>query len=153
MSVIIRYAIASLLCYASLYVGYLFFGPDINEWYAQRGAYAFAVPASFLIPAILIVYGVTGFAAGLLWSRVGLWHSWIGCFFVSLMFGSAWIMFLFGYYAIFWALFISVCLIVMVIPLFMGAWEIHRLAAYLFIPYMVWILYVLYFTAAVWLGM
>ncbi|HEY4526785.1 MAG TPA: TspO/MBR family protein [Candidatus Paceibacterota bacterium] len=153
MKTIVRYIIAIAACYASLYVGMLFVGSDIGEWYAQLGTHALAFPPSLLVALVLIIYGVTGFATGLLWSNVPFWHQWVGCFFISLIFGSAWIMFLFGYHVVIFALFLSVCLIVMVIPLMMGAWEIHRRAAYLFIPYFVWIFYVLYFTAAVWLGM
>lgn len=153
MKTIIRYGIAILACYASLYVGSLFFAADVADWYTQISTYAYALPYQTLIVVALVIYGITAIAIGMLWSSTTFWHAWVSCTFLSLLMGEAWIMFFFGYHAVFIGLCFVSLVFMMAVPLFLGAWEIERKAFYLFIPYFLWCTYALYFTAAVWIGM
>ena len=153
MNTIGRYAVAIVACYVSLAIGYIFFGVGAADWYTRLTSYAYAAPLTVLVPILLIVYGITGVAIGRFWSAVTVVHSWISYAFLSLFFLGGWMMFLIGYHAVFIALILCAILFIVVVPLFMAAWEKDRIASYLFIPYLIWCSYALYFTTAVWLGM
>ena len=151
MKTIYRYGIVALACFGSLLAAYLIIGARFSVLYEAARTHALSLPLPALLLALLFVYGTAILAAGRLWSTVGSWHTWVGGFFISLYFLSGSFIFLLGYHMSFIALFLSLCLLVPIIPLFMGAWEIDRLAAYLFIPYTLWIFYAIYFVVAVWM--
>jgi tryptophan-rich sensory protein len=154
MKIIIRYGIAIVMCYTSLYIATLFFETTAAGWYTYLGSYAWhPLPLTILLPLILIVYGLAALSIGRLWSTTSFWHAWVSCAFLTLFFAAAWLLFLIGYHAVFISLAMIICLYMILVPLILSAWEIDKLAFYLFIPFFLWSTYALYFTAAAYMGM
>lgn len=147
-----RYVVAFIACYAAGFIGSLFIGPDVGTWYEQLAKPPLTPPVFVFVFAWLILYGLMGMALGLLWTKTTLWHPWVGFFFVSLLFNASWTMFFFGFHAILLAFIDASVLMMMLVPLLMGAWEIERRAFYLTLPYAAWVGFALYLSASIWLN-
>lgn len=151
MTVTSRYVAAILASYAAGLIGSLFMSTNFDIWY-EALAKPPLMPHASVFPIVwLFLYASMGLAFGMLWSKTTLWHPWVGCFFVSLLFNAAWVMFFFGFHTIFIALVDAVCLFIIIVALELGAWEIDRRAAYLLIPYLLWMAFALYLNAGIWL--
>jgi len=145
-----RYTAAIGACYLAGLAGLLFVGADMAQWYGQIHKPPLSPPAWAFFPISLVLWGLMGVALGSIWCSTPLWHPYVGCFFVSLAFSAAWTMFFFGFHTILIALIAIVSLIVILIALILGAWDMDRRAAYLLLPYLAWTLFALYLNAGIW---
>ncbi|RJQ35454.1 hypothetical protein C4568_00910 [Candidatus Parcubacteria bacterium] len=152
MKTIIRCLIATLICCVAVYVASLFLTADSVTWYQEIRPYVWSLPPGALVTVVFLLALITGIAVGLIWSKESFWDPWVAAFTITLMFVTASFIFLVAYQVALIAVFLAVCVFAFVIPLFMHVWEEKPLAAYALIPYMLWVAYTLYFTAAVWLS-
>lgn len=141
--------IASTLA-AGLFGSY-FIRADSLSWYDGLLKPPLTPPPLLFGIVWLSLYVLIGLALGALWTQTELWHPWLGSFYIALAFNAAWTMFFFGFHTIFIALVDLLFLFIFTISLVLGAWEIEKRAAYLLLPYLVWLAFALYLNAGIWL--
>jgi tryptophan-rich sensory protein len=146
-----RILFAILSSYATGLVGWLSFNADWESWYAGLIKPPFTPIASVFFPVWMILYGLMGLALGVVWSKTKMWYSWIGLFYVSLAFNASWVMFFFGFHAIFVALIDVSCLAVLLTILTLCAWEIDRKSTYFLLPYLAWVFFAVYLNLGIWM--
>ena len=151
MGVTIRHIAALATCYAAGLVGSLFVNPGVDQWYENLTKPELTPPATVFVFVWIILYGLMGIALGIMWGRTTLWHPWVGMFLVSLLFNAAWTMFFFGFHAILLAFIDAAILMMILVPLLMGAWETERRAFYLLVPYVAWMFFALYLNGYIWI--
>ncbi len=151
MSAAGRITFAIISCYVAAFIGSLFVSPDLASWYARLAKPKITPPSWVFFPVWMVLYGLMGIALGRVWSKLPLWHAWVGLFYVSLAFNIAWVMFFFGFHAIFIALIDIICLALLLIIVALNAWETDRFGTYLLLPYLAWVSFAAYLTVGIWL--
>jgi translocator protein len=135
-------------------IGSYFTMPAIPEWYASLAKPALNPPSWVFGPVWTLLYILIGISFFLVWRR-GL-HDRLGrqalaAFVVQLILNALWSVVFFGMQSPGMALIVIValwCTIVWMIVVFSHK---SRTAAYLLIPYLLWVSFAAYLNAAIWM--
>ncbi|MEM9158195.1 MAG: TspO/MBR family protein [Verrucomicrobiota bacterium] len=126
---------------------------SIDDWYRQLERPAGTPPNSVFGPVWLTLYAMMGYALALVWDRVSDIHTrnramrWFG---VQFALNLAWTPAFFGVHQIGLAMLCILMLwgaIIITINLFL---KVRRPAAFLLIPYLIWVSYAAYLNAGFW---
>jgi translocator protein len=79
-------------------------------------------------------------------------RGWVPLFFAHLLLNAAWPMFFFGFHAIFIALIDILLLNIAVFLLIFGAYEIDKRAAFLLVPYQIWLVFAAVLNLTIWMA-
>jgi len=115
---------------------------SVTDWYLTLNKPSFNPPNSIFAPVWTVLYVMMGVAAGLVWSK-GFHHVWVKTalyhFGFQLLFNALWSIVFFGFKNPLWGLFVIIILLVFI--LFTIKWfrVVHKTAAYLLIPYLIWV--------------
>ncbi|MEL6918224.1 MAG: TspO/MBR family protein [Bacteroidota bacterium] len=115
---------------------------SVNDWYLTLNKPSFNPPNWIFAPVWSILYVMMGVAAGIVWAK-GFHHIWVKTalyhFGFQLLFNALWSIVFFGLKNPFWALLIILILLVLI--LFTIKWfkVVSKTAAYLLIPYLLWV--------------
>lgn len=153
MSSIFRALVAIIATYSAGLIGSLFISTDVGGWYDQLEKPFFLPPDWVFTPVWFILYGLMSVALILVWNKdedAGKWQGWVPLYFAHLIVNASWIIFFFGFHAIFVSLITILILVYAVGMLVAGASTVSKLASYLLMPYMLWILFATLLTASIW---
>ncbi len=132
---------------AGMGMGYL---ASLTDWYATLAKPAFAPPDWVFAPVWSVMYVLIAVAGWRTFERDKLGKSmrlWVGQMLVNL----TWPVVFFGFQDPYRALILIVLTTALVLWYTIENWSRDRIAAYLFTPYTLWMLYATALNAAVWL--
>ena len=150
---LLRICVATIIC---LFVGFLSSVAtqfSLGSWYANLNKPSFTPPNWVFGVVWTSLYLLMGIAAGIVWSR-GFYHKWVKTalyhFGFQLILNAAWSIFFFGLQNPFLALLDIVALFILL--LFTIRWfkVVNNTAAYLLIPYTIWVAYATVLTFSIW---
>ncbi|PKA98843.1 TspO/MBR related protein [Flavobacteriaceae bacterium MAR_2009_75] len=126
---------------------------SVNDWYVTLNKPNFT-PANWLFaPVWTLLYISMGVAAGIVWNK-GFYHLWVKtalyhfCF--QLLLNAMWSIVFFGLKELFLALIIIVSLLILIIFTIRWFKVVSKLAAWLLVPYFLWICFATVLTYQIW---
>ncbi len=150
---LIRSSVAISICLLFGFIGTLATQSGLEAWYAGLEKSWFDPPHWIFGPVWFVMYVLMGIAAGMVWTR-GFYHKWVKTalyhFGFQLLFNGFWALLFFGLQEPFWALLAAITLLILVLLTIKWFRFINTRAAYLLIPYAVWVLMALAVTFEVW---
>ena len=151
-----RIMLASGLCFAAGGVVALYISANIFNWHSSLAIPAFfALPLPVIFFIAIVTYALISIASSLMWihdPKPWDFRGWVPLFFSHLLLNMAWYILFFGYHVLFLSLILSMILATYVMMLTAAAWSHSRLAFWLLMPYMAWVLYAVGMSMAVWLN-
>jgi len=130
------------LCLLAGYIGAQVTYPEISTWYAALAKPSWTPPNRAFPVVWNALYVLMGVSLWLLWrSSNGEARPAIGLFFIQLALNAAWSPVFFGLHQIRWGVAIIVALALAIAATIAFAWDVNRAAAWLLVPYLVWVIY------------
>lgn len=145
---LIYIAVAVLICLAIGYTASLFQAPSINTWYTTLQKSPLSPPDAAFPVAWSIIYVCMGISIGLVWNKKAAIESGLGWIFtLQLILNFAW-SFLFFYLRNPIGGFIEITILDAVVLFYLlTCYRINKIAALLFIPYLLWLALATYLNA------
>lgn len=130
-----------LACYSVATVAALMTRPEIQGWYASLAKPDWRPPNWLFGPVWTILYGMIAVAGWRIWRTLGSKARTISLiiFWVQLGLNFLWSPTFFNLHKIGLAALIIVCLWAAALAFVIVSWNLDRLAAYLFLPYIAWV--------------
>ena len=153
MKKIIQLIISILICQSAGLIGSFFTTPAIPSWYATLQKPSFNPPSWIFGPVWLTLYTLMGIALFLVWQKRGehrLAKPAIILFLVHLVLNAIWSILFFGLQNPLLALIDIIILWLMIITLTYQFWQIRKSAAYLLLPYLLWVSFAAVLNFAIW---
>jgi tryptophan-rich sensory protein len=142
ISTVIKILIAVLVCLGIGFIGSIATQTSVDTWFVALDKPSFNPPSWVFAPVWTLLYVLMGVAAGIVWSR-GFHHLWVKTalyhFGFQLILNAGWSIAFFGYQSPLAGLIIIIALIVLVLFTFKWFKIVSKTAAYLLIPYILWI--------------
>lgn len=152
-STVLKIFISILICLGIGFVGSIATQSSVDTWFATLNKPSFNPPGWLFAPVWTLLYILMGIAAGLVWNR-GFHHVWVKTalyhFGFQLVLNASWSIAFFGYQAPLAGLLIIVALIILVLITFKWFKIVNDLAAYLLIPYILWIIFAAALNFEIW---
>ena len=127
-------------------------GNDV--WYPTLVKPAFNPPDWLFAPVWSLIYVMIGVAAGLVWSRMDHQHAEVRkallFFAIQLALNALWSVLFFGLHNPLLALIEIIILWLMIYETYVLFGKIHKVAGYLFIPYLLWVTFAAVLNASIW---
>ncbi|GAA3519513.1 tryptophan-rich sensory protein [Aquimarina addita] len=126
---------------------------SISSWYTILKKPTFTPPNWLFAPVWTVLYIMMGVAAGIIWNK-GFYHKWVKIalyhFGFQLLLNAAWSIFFFGMRNPLIALLDIIALFILL--LFTIKWfkVVNSTAAYLLIPYLIWVAYATALNFSIW---
>lgn len=133
--------------------GSFFTIPAIDSWYATLAKPALTPPGWLFGPVWLTLYLSMGIALYLVWKEDTKRHAVqqaLSLFSLQLIVNAVWSTLFFGLQSPLWALADILVLWLLLIATILAFWRIRRPAAYLLIPYLLWVSFAAYLNAAIY---
>ncbi|MDY8134788.1 TspO/MBR family protein [Aquimarina sp. 2201CG5-10] len=149
----IRIVIAVFLCLLIGFLSSIATQKSIDTWYPTLNKPFFTPPNWVFAPVWIIMYIMMGISAGIVWSR-GFYHKWVKTalyhFGFQLLLNAAWSIFFFGLQNPLIALLDIIALFILL--LFTIKWfkVVNSTAAYLLIPYVIWVAFATALNFGIW---
>ncbi|RKN83277.1 TspO/MBR family protein [Ulvibacterium marinum] len=126
---------------------------SVNDWYLTLEKPSFNPPNWIFAPVWTLLYILMGIAAGLVWAK-GLHHLWVKTalyhFGFQLLLNGAWSIVFFGLKNPFWALIVILSLLILLALTIRWFKVVSKLAAYLLIPYFLWVCFATLLNYKIW---
>lgn len=126
---------------------------SVNDWFVTLNKPDFNPPSWLFAPVWTVLYIMMGISAGIVWAK-GFYHLWVKTalyhFGFQLLLNAAWSIVFFGFKQPFWGLVVIItllCLIVLTIRWFR---IVSKTAAWLLIPYMLWVFFATILNYKIW---
>lgn len=135
------------------FIGSFFTSASIPIWYANINKPSFNPPNWIFGPVWTILFIMMGLASYFIWLRWGsgnLAKIALILFFVHLIFNILWSVLFFGLQEPFWAFLEIVFLWIMILALIILFYQIDKKAAYLLVPYLLWVSFASVLNFAIW---
>lgn len=120
-----------------------------GEWYQSLAKPAWTPPNSLFPIAWTILYIMIAVAGWLVWQRQGL-STVVMIWLLGLVLNASWSYVMFGRHEIGLALANIAALWLLIVAFIAAAWNVDRTAAYLFVPYLLWVSFASALNAAIW---
>jgi len=150
---IIRIFISVAICFLIGALSAFSIKSSVNTWYATLDKPGFTPPNWLFTPVWSILYVIMGIAAGIVWAR-GFYHKWVKTalyhFGFQLLFNGLWSIVYFGFKRPLCGLMILLTLIILILLTIKWFKVINKTAAYLLIPYLIWICYIAIVNFSIW---
>lgn len=150
---LIRISIAVFICLAIGILSSIATQSGMSSWYPALVKPDFTPPQWVFGPVWIVLYILMGIAAGIVWSH-GFYHKWVKValyhFGFQLIINAAWSILFFGLRSPLLALLDITALFILV--LFTIKWfkVVNNTAAYLLIPYAIWIAFAAFLNYSIW---
>jgi len=150
---LLRIGIAVSLCVLIGFLSSIATQTSISTWYVTLKKPSFTPPNWLFAPVWSILYILMGIAAGIVWSK-GFYHKWVKTalyhFGFQLLLNAAWSIFFFGMRNPLIALVDILALFILL--LFTIKWfkVVNSTAAYLLIPYLIWVAFATALNFSIW---
>lgn len=149
----IRIALAMGVCLFIGFVASLATQTSIVDWYPSLAKPWFNPPNWIFGPVWILMYVLMGVAAGIVWSK-GFYHKWVKTglyhFGFQLLLNGAWSLLFFGLKEPLWALIDIIALFIFLLLTIKWFKIVSNTAAYLLIPYAVWVLFAAALNFEIW---
>jgi tryptophan-rich sensory protein len=126
---------------------------SVGTWYATLNKPSFNPPNWLFAPVWTLLYLLMGIAAGIVWAK-GSYHIWVKTalyyFGFQLLFNALWSIVFFGFQNPFWALIVILILLVLILYTIKWFKIVSRPAAYLLIPYLLWVAFAMLLNYKIW---
>lgn len=150
---IIRISIAIGVCLLVGFLGAFATQTSVTTWYTTLDKPSFNPPNWLFGPVWTVLYILMGIAAGLVWSR-GLYHLWVKTalyhFGFQLLLNGMWSVVFFGLREPFYGLIVILFLFIMILLTIKWFKVVKPLAAYLLVPYVLWVVYAAVLNFEIW---
>ena len=126
---------------------------SVNDWYLTLNKPSFNPPNWIFGPVWTVLYILMGIAAGIVWAK-GFYHIWVKTalynFGFQLLFNVLWSVVFFGFKNPFWALLVILFLLALILVTIKWFNVVSRTAAYLLIPYFLWVCFATILNYKIW---
>lgn len=126
---------------------------SVTTWYATLNKPAINPPNWVFAPVWSVMYILMGIAAGMVWAR-GFYHIWVKTalyfFGFQLLFNGLWSIVFFGFRQPFAALVVILVLLVLIALTIKWFKVVSSTAAYLMVPYFLWVCFATYLNYKIW---
>ncbi|MDC6365519.1 MULTISPECIES: TspO/MBR family protein [Flavobacteriaceae] len=126
---------------------------SVNDWYFTLQKPSFNPPNEVFAPVWSILYVLMGISAGIVWSK-GFHHIWVKTalyhFGFQLLFNALWSIVFFGLKSPSWALLVILGLLSLIMLTIRWFKVVSKVAAYLLIPYLLWVLFAALLNYKIW---
>lgn len=126
---------------------------SVDTWYTSLNKPSFNPPNWIFAPVWTILYILMGIAAGLVWAK-GFYHIWVKTalyyFGFQLLFNALWSIVFFGFQKPFWALLVILVLLILILLTIKWFKIVSRPAAYLLLPYLIWVSFAMVLNYKIW---
>lgn len=126
---------------------------SVNDWYLTLNKPSFNPPNWIFGPVWAVLYILMGIAAGIVWAK-GFYHIWVKTalynFGFQLLFNVLWSVVFFGFKNPFWALLVILFLLALILVTIKWFNVVSRTAAYLLIPYFLWVCFATILNYRIW---
>lgn len=143
-----------ILCLLVEIVGGWWFTQHSLDWYEQLRKPFLIVPNFLFAPVWTVLYILMAISIWLVWKtpadKIIKFMAYI-FFSTQLFLNFIWSPIFFGHHNIFYALITIILLDIVLLATILSFYLINRKAAYLLIPYFVWVLYATYLNLMIWL--
>lgn len=140
---ILRLILCIALCLGIGALGSIVTASEIPTWYASLNKPAWTPPPAVFPVVWTILYVLMGIALWLLWQAAPSVQrgAALGWFALQLAFNAIWTPVFFGMHAPLTGLIVIVALLIAIAMTIWRAWPVSRAAAWLLVPYLVWVAY------------
>lgn len=142
-----------LLSQSAGLIGSIFTTSSIASWYSGVNKPSFNPPNWIFGPVWISLYTLMGIASYLVWQKRGenpLAKTALIIFFVHLVFNALWSIIFFGLHSPMWAFFEIIILWIMILVLIALFYKIDKRAAYLLVPYILWVSFASVLNFSIW---
>ena len=150
---LLRSVTATAVCLVFGFLGIIALQNGLDSWYAALQKPWFTPPESLFGPVWTIMYILIGISAGLVWNK-GFYHKWVQTalyhFGFQLLLSSAWSVVFFGLQSPLFALFVILTLFVLILLTIKWFKIVKPIAAYLMIPYLLWVGFAIVLNFEIW---
>ena len=126
---------------------------SVNDWYLSLNKPSFNPPNWIFGPVWTLLYILMGISAGIVWAK-GFYHIWVKTalynFGFQLLFNALWSVVFFGFKNPFWALLVILVLLALILLTIKWFNVVSRTAAYLLIPYFLWVCFATILNYKIW---
>lgn len=126
---------------------------SVDTWYATLNKPSFNPPNWLFAPVWTLLYILMGIAAGLVWAK-GFYHVWVKTalyyFGFQLLFNALWSIVFFGFQEPFWALLVILVLMILILLTIKWFKIVSKPAAYLLLPYLLWVSFAMILNYKIW---
>ena len=152
-STLLKIIISVTICLVVGFMASIATQSSVNTWYETLEKPFFTPPNYLFGPVWTVLYILMGISAGIVWSR-GLHHVWVKTalyhFVFQLMFNALWSLVFFSVQEIFFALITIITLFILILLTFKWFKVVNKTAAYLLIPYALWVLFAMALNFEIW---
>lgn len=149
----LKIAVAIGICLFIGFVASLATQASISDWYPSLEKPWFNPPNWIFGPVWIFLYVLMGISAGIVWSK-GFYHKWVQTalyhFGFQLLLNGAWSLLFFGLKEPLWALIDIIALFIFLIFTIKWFKIVSNTAAYLLIPYAVWVIFAAILNFEIW---
>lgn len=134
-------------------VGSIFTTTAIPTWYATLNKPMFNPPSWIFGPVWIVLYTMMGIASYLVWQKrgnMGVAKISLIIFFIHLVLNALWSIIFFGLHNPMLAFFEIIILWITIAVLIFLFYKIDRRAAYLLIPYLLWVSFASFLNYSIW---
>lgn len=153
INTVFKIFISVLICLGFGFIGSLVTQTSVDTWYTTLNKPSFNPPNWLFAPVWSTLFIIMGVSGGLVWSK-GFHHTWVKTalyhFGFQLVLNAFWSIAFFGYQSPLLAFVIIIALIVLVVLTIRWFKVVSQFAAYLLIPYLLWILYAAVLNFEIW---
>lgn len=151
---ILNIVVAILICLLIGFLSSFATRSSVNDWYVTLNKPSFNPPNEIFAPVWTVLYILMGTAAGIVWSK-GFHHIWVKTalyhFGFQLLFNALWSIVFFGLKSPFWALLVILTLLTLIILTIKWFKIVSKLAAWLLVPYLLWVGFAAVLNYNIWL--
>ncbi len=126
---------------------------SIIDWYPTLNKPSFNPPNKIFAPVWTVLYTMMGIAAGIVWAK-GFHHVWVKTalyhFIFQLLFNALWSIVFFGLKQPLLALLVIIVLLTLIILTIKWFKVVNKTAAYLMIPYLLWVCFATVLNYKIW---
>ncbi|WP_335965055.1 TspO/MBR family protein [Galbibacter sp. PAP.153] len=148
-----RILIAVAICLTVGFLSGFVTQSSVGDWYVTLNKPPFNPPNWVFAPAWTLLYILMGIAAGIVWAR-GFYHKWVKTalyhFGFQLIFNAMWSIVFFGFHKPFWALLVILTLLVLIALTIKWFKVVNKTAAYLLVPYLLWVCFATVLNFSIW---
>jgi len=150
---IVKIIIAVGVCLFSGVIGSMATQTSVNSWYLTLVKPFFNPPNWVFAPVWTLLFILMGISVGMVWSR-GFYHKWVKTamyhFGFQLLLNMAWSLVFFGLKEVLGALLIVIGLFVLLLFTYKWFRVVNVKAAYLLVPYILWVGFATLLNFSIW---
>jgi len=146
-------SIAVVICLAIGFLSSFATQSSVNDWFVTLNKPSFNPPNWLFAPVWTVLYTMMGLSAGIVWAK-GFHHLWVKTalyhFGFQLLVNATWSIVFFGLKAPFWGLIVIIALLILLALTIRWFSVVSKLAAFLLIPYFLWICFATALNYKIW---